>query len=276
MYLIGDRLTEQSDLFAQLKHITQLLLEDFDVGEERISLENIDDLYRHYDRDNIFLVQGGIVQLTNGQTPLTNFEEGDLAGITQSFNFPTPRLHIAEYAELVIIDRDRFLRHIYENKRLQHYWSHFLICQNALLLEQVAQIHHDQEKPHSGFQNIAAGQTIINQGAAAEHVYTILSGIADVFVDGVKVGELAEDEVFGAMAVFTHEPRSATVVAQTNCTVMAVPHDDFVHLIEAQPQAAVNLIENLSRRINMMNRQLLEKSPPAANNHHVQECSGVS
>ncbi len=90
-------------------------------------------------------------------------------------------------------------------------------------------------------------------------VYTIISGNADVIVDGVSVGELGEDEVFGAMAVFTGEKRSASIIASTACTVMAVPQQDFTVLIEAQPQAAVNLIENLARRINMMNQQVLEQ-----------------
>jgi hypothetical protein len=40
---------------------------------------------------------------------------------------------------------------------------------------------------------------------------------------------------------------------------MAVPQNDFVQLIEAQPKAAVNLIENLARRIIVMNQQLVEQ-----------------
>ena len=34
---------------------------------------------------------------------------------------------------------------------------------------------------------------------------------------------------------------------------------DFVLLIEAQPKAAVNLIENLARRITILNQQLIDK-----------------
>jgi CRP-like cAMP-binding protein len=100
---------------------------------------------------------------------------------------------------------------------------------------------------------------IIKEGDEAEHVYTIISGEADVFADGIKVGEIGVDEVFGAMAVFTGEKRSATVQARTACTIMAVPQADFVHLIEAQPKAAVNLIDNLARRIVAMNQQLIEQ-----------------
>ena len=73
------------------------------------------------------------------------------------------------------------------------------------------------------------------------------------------MGSVSEDEVFGAMAVFTGEKRSATVIAKTACTVMAVPQNEFVNLIEAQPQAAVNLIENLARRITIMNQQFIDK-----------------
>ena len=108
--------------------------------------------------------------------------------------------------------------------------------------------------PESG-----AGDVIIRQGDTADLVYTIIHGEAEVFVDDVKVGEIGEEEVFGAMALFTKEPRSATVIAKTACTIMAVPQEDFATLIEAQPQAALNLIENLARRITAMNQQLIDK-----------------
>lgn len=133
------------------------------------------------------------------------------------------------------------------------------MCQNSILLNQVAQLTKDQSQTVAGFQNCQAGDVIIKEGDEAEHVYTIISGEADVFADGVKVGEIGEDEVFGAMAVFTGEKRSATVQARTACTIMAVPQNEFVNLIEAQPKAAVNLIENLARRIIAMNQQLVDQ-----------------
>ena len=40
---------------------------------------------------------------------------------------------------------------------------------------------------------------------------------------------------------------------------MAVPQNEFVNLIEAQPKAAVNLIENLARRITAMNQQIIDQ-----------------
>lgn len=260
MYLNGKPTETLELLLARQAQLTRELLEGFELNASPITLESIDDLYSQFDRDQLFLVQDGVLCLSKNGQNLVNFDEGDLIGLFQAFNLPGPVLRTDEFVELIPIDRERFLRHVYSDKRRQHYWSHLLICQNALLVNYLADMFRNQVRPTAGFQNIAAGDTIIRQGDIADHVYTIISGEADVYVDGQKVGDIGEEEVFGAMAVFTGEPRSATVVARTPCTIMAVPQKDFILLIEAQPQAAVNLIENLARNIITLNQQLIEKN----------------
>lgn len=259
MYLNAQPSESTDKFLARLQQLTKGLLEGFELGDS-ITLEGIDDLYDHFDKDQLFLIQDGMLHLTSNGQVLFSFDEGDLLGTLHSFDVPAPTLRTDEYVELIPINRDQFLRHIYSDKRRQHYWSHFLITQNALLVHQLAEQFHEQIRPTAGFQNISPGEVIIKQGDAAEHVYTIISGEAEVFVDDVKVGEIGEEEVFGAMSVFTGEPRSATVKARTSCTIMAVPKQDFVLLIEAQPKAAVNLIENLARHIITLNQQVIEKS----------------
>jgi len=200
-----------------------------------------------------------MLHLTHNGQNLVSFDEGDLIGFAQAFDLPFPVLRADEFVEVQVIDRDALLRHVYSDKRRQHYWSHYLLCQNSMLVNHIAQLTQEQVRPAAGFQNYQPGDVIIKEGDEAEHVYTIISGEADVFADNIKVGEIGIEEVFGAMAVFTGEKRSATVQARTPCTIMAVPQADFVHLIEAQPKAAVNLIENLARRIVAMNQQLIEQ-----------------
>ncbi|WP_420589451.1 cyclic nucleotide-binding domain-containing protein [Bacterioplanoides sp.] len=259
MYLPGKTSDAVEQLLHRLRQLTTALLEGFDLQQDSITLEGVENLYELFDKDQLFLVQDGMLHFCKNGQNLASFDEGDIVGISASFDMPAPVLRSDEYVELVPIDRDRLLRHIYSDKRRQHYWSHFLVCQNSLLLDFLSDMVKDQVRPTAGFQNISEGEVIIAQGDAAEHVYTIITGEADVFVDDVKVGEIGEEEVFGAMAVFTKEPRSATVIARTPCTIMAVPQEDFILLIEAQPQAAVNLIENLARRITALNQQLIEK-----------------
>ncbi len=259
MYLPGKPLDAIEQLSLRMQQLTKGLLEGFPLEQDALALEGIDDLYQHFDNNQLFLITDGMIHLTHDGQNLVSFDEGDLIGFTRAFDLPSPTLRADEFVEVKLIDRDTFLRHVYSDKRRQHYWSHFLMCQNSILLNQVAQLTKDQSQTVAGFQNCQAGDVIIKEGDEAEHVYTIISGEADVFADGVKVGEIGEDEVFGAMAVFTGEKRSATVQARTACTIMAVPQNEFVNLIEAQPKAAVNLIENLARRIIAMNQQVVDQ-----------------
>ena len=243
----------------RLQQLAREMLQGFTFTQNAVTFESVDDLYEHFDEDTLFLVKDGIIDICCNENTLFSCEEGDLIGISQSFHLPSPTLTTDGYVELQPINRDDFLLHIYNDKRRQHCWSHYLVTLNSLLTERLGAMSKEQLKPAAGFLNFSAGDTIIQQGDDADMVYTIISGNADVIVDGVSVGELGEDEVFGAMAVFTGEKRSASIIASTACTVMAVPQQDFTVLIEAQPQAAVNLIENLARRINMMNQQVLEQ-----------------
>ena len=260
MYLTNQPSTTIAQLLERIPALTQALIDGLELTQEVITLEGVDNLYDVFDQDKLFLIQDGALQLSHNGYSLVTFEEGDLIGITHSFSVPTPIFRTDEYVELVTIDRNEFLRHVYSDKRLLHYWSQYLITLNAILLNYLAEQHKEQTRPVAGFQNVQAGEVIIQQGDVADHVYTIISGSADVFVDGVKVGEIGEEEVFGAMAVFTGEARSATVTATSTSTIMAVPKEDFTLLIEAQPKAALNLIEDLARRISTMNQQLIEES----------------
>lgn len=259
MYLQGKPHEATELLSARMQQLTKGLLDGFPLDQEPLSLEGIDDIYEHFNKNQIFLITDGMLNLSHDGQNIVSFDEGDLIGFAQSFDFPFPVLRADEYVEIKVIDRDEFLRHVYSDKRRQHYWTHYLLCQNSIMVNHVAELSKSQKRPTAGFQNCQPGEVIIKEGDEAEHVYTIISGEADVFADGIKVGEIGDDEVFGAMAVFTGEKRSATVQARTACTIMAVPQDDFVHLIEAQPKAAVNLIENLARRIIAMNQQLIEQ-----------------
>lgn len=259
MYLPGKPHEATELLSARMQQLTKGLLDGFPLDQEPLSLEGVDDIYEHFNKNQIFLITDGMLNLTHEGQNLVSFDEGDLIGFAQSFDFPFPVLRAEEYVELQLIDRDAFLRHVYSDKRRQHYWTHYLLCQNSIMVNYLAEMSKGQKSPTAGFQNFQPGDIIIKEGDNAEHVYTIITGEADVFADGVKVGDIGEDEVFGAMAVFTGEKRSATVQARTVCTIMAVPQNDFMHLIEAQPKAAVNLIENLAHRIVAMNQQLVNK-----------------
>lgn len=87
-------------------------------------------------------------------------------------------------------------------------------------------------------------------------MFIITEGHAEAFVGGIKVGDVQRDEIFGAMALFTREKRSATVIASTPTTVMMIPKEQFLALMQSNPRIAHSLIESMARRIDLMNREL--------------------
>ena len=94
-------------------------------------------------------------------------------------------------------------------------------------------------------------------------MFIIIDGHAEAFVDGVKVGDVQKDEIFGAMAVFTHEKRSATVLASQPCTVMVIPKDQFLSLMESNPRIAHSLVESMARRIDLLNKEVTGLRQPS-------------
>src|SRR5690606_30077103 len=124
-------------------------------------------------------------------------------------------------------------------------WTRHLVCLFCYYREALAQEIRAEFQPSAGFKHFNAGETIIQQGAEADQVYTLLEGSADALRDGVKVGEIHADEIFGALAVFTRQKRIASVVATTDCTVLAVRKEEFVDLIEVQPHICMGLIEEM-------------------------------
>lgn len=93
------------------------------------------------------------------------------------------------------------------------------------------------------------GLVIIEQGEVGSELYLIVEGTARVERDGRPVGHVGENNVIGEMALIDREPRSATIIAETRCELLAVPHDRFWHFVETVPSVQHALLVALSRRV---------------------------
>lgn len=259
MLLLGERPGHVDQLTDRLKKLSQKLFEGLPAGEP-ITLPMTSDLYSIESSEHLFLVQRGNIAATSEGRNCLYFETGDLIGLTQCYQLPSLTIAIEDDAEVIQYEADQILRFVNETKERQAIWTSFLVTQLSLFQDAFGRQNVTKIQPQTGFLNFAAGQNIIEQGDGATEVFTILTGAAEVFVDGTKVGEVEQDEIFGAMSVFTGEPRSATVTASVPCTVLAVPKEEFITLIKSHPQTTMTLIENMARRIGMMNSQLTQQA----------------
>ena len=73
-----------------------------------------------------------------------------------------------------------------------------------------------------------AGARIVTQGEQGDRYYAIADGTVEVLVDGRPTGTLGRGEGFGEIALLHRVPRTATVVAVTDCSLVAVDQEPFL------------------------------------------------
>ena len=101
---------------------------------------------------------------------------------------------------------------------------------------------------------VVAGQTLMVQGEPGECMYLTVSGRLRAYVrdeDGAErmVREMARGQVIGEMALYTDEPRSATVVAIRDSVLVRLDKPAFDRLLAASSQLSVALTRQLIKRL---------------------------
>lgn len=107
----------------------------------------------------------------------------------------------------------------------------------------------------------AAGEVIVRQGDPGASMFVIRSGEIAVTLEpsGQEVARTAAGGYFGEMSLLTGEPRTATVTALVDCTVLEITADTFRDVIYPNPA----VIEQVSD-IAMQRRLELERTRAAA------------
>jgi len=105
------------------------------------------------------------------------------------------------------------------------------------------------------------GETIVRQGEAGESMFVVLSGGVSVVIEPSReeVARIQPGGYFGEMSLLTGEPRSATVVAAGDVTVVEIGADLFRRIAAVHPGA----IEKIGTAA-MVRRAGLEQAKSAA------------
>ena len=95
---------------------------------------------------------------------------------------------------------------------------------------------------------VEAGETLAAQGQTGHALFAILSGTADVIADGAKRAVLGPGDVFGEIAMLAAGHRTASVVATSRMTLIALFNDGVSVLERQSPEAAARLRELAASR----------------------------
>ena len=103
-------------------------------------------------------------------------------------------------------------------------------------------------------------QTIVEEGLAGDYMYVIRDGqvkVTKLSGDGrEKILELlGPGDFFGEMSLLDNAERSASVKSLTETRILALSRNDFLKELRRNPDLAMAVIQELTRRVRQMDEQ---------------------
>ena len=101
---------------------------------------------------------------------------------------------------------------------------------------------------------LAEGSLLMRRGEMGDSLFVIHDGWFKIVTEDAQGGELiinksGPGETIGEMALLDEAPRSATVVALSDATVLELKKNAFLEILHQRPDVATTLIRGLSSRL---------------------------
>jgi CRP/FNR family transcriptional regulator, cyclic AMP receptor protein len=108
-------------------------------------------------------------------------------------------------------------------------------------LERIAALSNEVE--------VSAGTVLMRQGDPGHEAFVIEKGKAKATVRGKRSRSMGPGECFGEMALLHAAPRSATVSAETDMTLVVLGSREFWTLLEDVPRVALKVLAAVGERL---------------------------
>jgi CRP-like cAMP-binding protein len=96
---------------------------------------------------------------------------------------------------------------------------------------------------------VAAGETVLQQGAGGAGFFVIEEGQAEVSVDGEPRRTIGPGDYFGEIALLTGSDRTATVTARTDMVCFGMTPWEFKPLVESNSAIAWKLLTAMAQKL---------------------------
>lgn len=105
------------------------------------------------------------------------------------------------------------------------------------------------------------GEIVFRQGDIGDCLYVVQEGEVEVLDESGGRETLlriaGRDELFGEMAVFEHERRSATIRARGEARILTVDKKNFLRRINEDPTLAFNIVQRMSHRVRELSAEIV-------------------
>lgn len=111
----------------------------------------------------------------------------------------------------------------------------------------------------------ADGEAVVREGEMGDCMYRLEEGQLEVVTGGtdgrpeVRIRVMEKGAIFGEMAIFEKEVRSATVRALGQARVLTIDKKMFLRRVQEDPSLAFNLLRMMSNRIRNLTSQSTER-----------------
>ena len=113
-------------------------------------------------------------------------------------------------------------------------------------------------------------EALFHQGDAGDAAFVILSGTADILVDGpkgpIKVAEVGKNSIVGEIAILCDVARTATVTATSQLEALRISKENFFKLLTDFPEMTVEVVRVLADRLSRTTIELTEARTAARSN----------
>lgn len=100
-----------------------------------------------------------------------------------------------------------------------------------------------------------AGKMIMDQGRLGREAFVIVDGEVVVKRNNRKIATLGPGSVVGEMSLLDKGPRTATVICETDCTLLVIDQRRFMGVIDTIPTISHKLMASLAGRIRDLDRK---------------------
>jgi len=230
-------------------------------GGELLELTRMDVQTTGFSPKNVYFIKDGNVIVEYDEKELFIFEGGDIILPYSPEEYEEVCLYysVKSDVEISCISLDNLFTIMSKQSSLISLWFSINTLNQLQLIQMIGVLTRKEERANPGFGRFKAGMEIIKEGDAADYVYSINEGTAVAIHNGVEVGQINQDEIFGAIAVLTHQKRTASVVAKTNCTVLMVHKDEFSKMVHSHPKLFLNILSSLADKIISLNAKVSSK-----------------
>ncbi len=101
----------------------------------------------------------------------------------------------------------------------------------------------------TNLEELAAGQTLFNEGEKGHLMYILMSGTAMILVRDRLVETAEAGAIVGEMAMIDDATRTATVIAKTDCKFLPIERKRFNFLIQQTPNFALHVMRVIADRL---------------------------